>query len=285
MCICVNNEINKFRRCQRVKVLRKNIFHFNKVQESVLSVHNMTSCFPWSQRMEPFFFLSPGISQMCSWSCLDLDLSHFLHRGKNLRGVQRATGLTQNSWFLLKLLSDLPVSPPQRHQTADLSSVLLRLKSQDVAFGEVELLVRHPEVPQVPEYPEDEAEEDQQRPGQHEEVPEAQRCEDPEEEEDEADDVHDHSQREEEGGGLPLLHGRAGWVGRRLEVWQERVSRVKCSPVMWIALFHASHFPHSSRLSGKTGIQPQWRAELQLAVTRSIFIPVQDRLVLHLSWH
>lgn len=111
---------------------------------------------------------------------------------------------------MLKLLSDLPVSPPQRHQTADLSSVLLRLKSQDVAFGEVELLVRHPEVPQVPEYPEDEAEEDQQRPGQHEEVPEAQRCEDPEEEEDEADDVHDHSQREEEGGGLPLLHGRAG---------------------------------------------------------------------------
>lgn len=86
MCICVNNERNKFRRCQRVKVLRKNIFHFNKVQESVLSVHNMTSCFPWSQRMEPFFFLSPGISQMCSWSCLDLDLSHFLHRGKNLRG-------------------------------------------------------------------------------------------------------------------------------------------------------------------------------------------------------
>lgn len=62
MCICVNNEINKFRRCRPGAACKsaekKNIFHFNKVQESVLSVHNMTSCFPWSQRMEQFFFIS-----------------------------------------------------------------------------------------------------------------------------------------------------------------------------------------------------------------------------------
>lgn len=77
-------------------------------------------------------------------------------------------------------------------------------------FDEVQLLLRHSEVPQVPEYPEHQAEEYQQRSGQHEKVPESQRCKDPDEEEEDADDVQDHSQRQEEDGGLPLLHGGAG---------------------------------------------------------------------------
>lgn len=108
-------------------------------------------------------------------------------------------------------------------------------------FGQVQLLLRHNEVPHVPEYPEHQAEENQQRSGQHKKVPETQRCEDPEEEEDEADDVKNHSQRQEDDGVLPLLHSR-GWVRRTggcrlpaegLTGLGARLSR-KVIPVFWI---------------------------------------------------
>lgn len=75
---------------------------------------------------------------------------------------------------------------------------------------QVQLILRHSQVPQVPEDPEDEAEEDEQRSRQHEKVPEAQRGEDPDEEQQQSHHVQDHSDGQEDAGAAVLRHGR--WV-------------------------------------------------------------------------
>lgn len=152
--------------------------------------------------------------------------------------------------------------------SASTDSVHLQSYLQYVCFGQVELLLRHSEVPHVPEYPEDQAEEDQQRSGHHKKVPETQRCEDPSEEEAEADNVKNQSQRQEDDGDSSLLHSqvrRTGGCG--LKVWQEWqwVSPDKCLPAFCTSLLnsqHALHFFHSTRLGGLTGIQPQQRVVL-----------------------
>ncbi|KAM7387528.1 hypothetical protein PAMA_009916 [Pampus argenteus] len=119
------------------------------------------------------------------------------------------------SFLDLDLLSSSEFAKPQVHkfmivdEASAPSSPSYTLQSQYVLFDEVELLLRHSDVPQVPEYPEGQAEEDQQRSRQHEKVPETQRCKDPDEQEDEADDVKNHSQRQKDGA-LLLRHSRSG---------------------------------------------------------------------------
>lgn len=71
---------------------------------------------PWSQRMEKSFYLSPGISQMCSWSCLDLVLSHILHWGKTQRSSE--SHRFTNSWFL-NLTCQFPSSSSSSSASSD----------------------------------------------------------------------------------------------------------------------------------------------------------------------
>lgn len=85
--------------------------------------------------------------------------------------------------------------------------------SQDVAFVQVQLVIRHGQGPHVPEDPENEAEEDEQRSRQHEKVPETQRSEDPNEEQQQSHHVQDDGDGQEEAGAAVLLHGGGAQLG------------------------------------------------------------------------
>lgn len=99
-----------------MKVLRNTFSNSDKVQESLLSINNMTSCFHPQVKGWNAVFLSPGISQMCSWSCLDLVLSHILHWGKTSR---RATG-PQIHDFWWSFCFCVSCQPPPPHHVAGL---------------------------------------------------------------------------------------------------------------------------------------------------------------------
>lgn len=247
---------------------------------------------PWSRKGGKEFFLSPGISQMCSWSCADLVLSHILHLRQNFKDAR----LT-NSWLLTKLLLQSVPSIPSSSSCCWVEGVRLgqpcftHTASQYVLLGQVELLVRHLDVPHVPEYPKERTHEDQQRSGQHKKVPETQRCKDPNKEEDKSGDVENHSNGHEDAGILPLLHSWALRDGQVDVVWTSDRSESKplhnrafkiilCQPQ------HTLHFYHSTRLVGKTGMPPQQLVELLINMKASrSFIPAQGRLVLLLPCH
>lgn len=134
-------------------------------------------------------------------------------------------------------------------------------RSQYVRFTEVELLLRHGEIPEVPEYPQNQAEEYEQRPRQNKKVPVRQWGKDPDEEQEEAHDVQKDGQADKEGGALALFHGWARWlgqvdVGRRCDKTESRSLEKSAFLVLRIIVIHwkhALHFSHSWRRSGRTG--------------------------------